>query len=104
MLYLRAESAQAAARLRDVRLPSISAARLGMSGSLYRIRYTVPEVQRISLKICNAAMFTVMVVAEDSAESGTQENDVDLSKLPIGSYAVVLESASARVSTLLEIK
>jgi len=104
MLYLRAESAQAASRLRDVRLPSISVTRLGMSGSMYRIRYTVPDVQRVSLKICNAAMFTTLVVADQSAESGTQERDVDLSKLPAGSYAVVLESASARVSTLLELK
>jgi hypothetical protein len=64
----------------------------------------MPEVERVSLTVHNAAMFRVMTLAEDSAESGPQERDFDAAKLPPGSYAVVLESPSARVSALLEIR
>ncbi len=45
-----------------------------------------------------------MTIAEDSAEAGLQERDIDISKLPPGSYAVVLETTSHRVSTLLEVR
>lgn len=104
MFYPSALDEARARQLRDVRLPSISVNRIAPSGTKYRVRYSVPEVDRVSLTVHNAAMFRVMTLAEDSAESGPQERDFDAAKLPPGSYAVVLESASARVSALLEIR
>lgn len=104
MLYPSAPDETRARQLRDVRLPSISVGRIVPSGTTYRVRYSVPELERVSLTVHNAAMFRVMTLAEDSAESGPQERDFDASKLPPGSYSVVLESASARVSALLEIR
>ncbi|MEN9281168.1 MAG: hypothetical protein RL594_103 [Bacteroidota bacterium] len=104
MFYPQAETASAAEQLRDVRLPSISANRLNPTSKTVRIRYTVPDVERISITLRNAAMFNVMTIAEDSAEAGLQERDIDISKLPPGSYAVVLETTSQRVSTLLEVR
>ena len=104
MLYPQAKSESAAEQLRDVRLPSISATRPNPTSKSVRIRYTVPDVERISITLHNAAMFNVMTIAEDSAEAGLQERDIDISKLPPGSYAVVLETTSHRVSTLLEVR
>lgn len=87
--------------LRDVRLPSIDVQKL--SATTYRVRYTVPDVERISLTVHNSAMFKVMTLADDSAESGVQEREFDARKLGSGSFAVVLQTMSARVSALLEI-
>lgn len=104
MFYPSAGDETRARSLRDVRLPSLSVNRIAPSGTIYRVRYSMPEVERVSLTVHNAAMFRVMTLAENSAESGPQERDVDVAKLPPGSYAVVLESPSARVSALLEIR
>ena len=104
MFYPSANDETQARQLRDVRLPSIAVSRMVPSGTKYRVRYSMPEVERVSLTVHNAAMFRVMTLAEDSAESGPQERDFDAAKLPPGSYAVVLESPSARVSALLEIR
>ncbi|HBB24988.1 MAG TPA: hypothetical protein DCZ59_01855, partial [Bacteroidetes bacterium] len=58
---------------------------------------------RISLTVHNSAMFKVMTLAEDTAESGVQEREFDARKLGSGSFVVVLQTMSARVSALLEI-
>ncbi len=87
--------------MRDVRLPSIDVQKL--EATTYRVRYTVPEIERISLTVHNSAMFKVMTLAEDTAESGVQEREFDARKLGSGSFVVVLQTMSARVSALLEI-
>jgi hypothetical protein len=87
--------------LRDVRLPSIDVQKL--EATTYRVRYTVPEIERISLTVHNSAMFKVMTLAEDTAESGVQEREFDARKLGSGSFVIVLQTMSTRVSALLEI-
>lgn len=104
MLYTSAPSKAAAQAARDVRLPSIQVKRLLPTGTKYRVRYSVPEVERVTLTVHNAAMFKIMTLAEDTAESGPQERDFDAAKLPPGTYAVVLETPSARVATTVEIR
>lgn len=104
MLYPSASSKAAADAARDVRLPSIQVKRILPTGTKYRVRYSVPEVERVTLTVHNAAMFKIMTLAKDTAESGPQERDFDAAKLPPGIYAVVLETTSARVATTLEIR
>jgi len=104
MLYPSAPSRAAAEAARDVRLPSIQVRRMLPTGTTYRVRYSVPEVERVTLTVHNAAMFKIMTLAEDTAESGPQERTFDAAKLPPGIYAVVLETTSARVATTVEIR
>lgn len=104
MLYPSAPSKAAADAARDIRLPSIQVKRILPTGTTYRVRYSVPEVERVMLTVHNAAMFKIMTLAEDTAESGPQERDFDAAKLPPGSYAVVLETPSARVAATVEIR
>lgn len=104
MLYPSAPSKAAADAARDVRLPSIQVKRVLPTGTTYRVRYSVPEVERVTLTVHNAAMFKIMTLAEDTAESGPQERDFNTAKLPPGVYAVVLETTSARVATTVEIR
>lgn len=103
MFYPQARSAEEARSLRDVKLPSIDVTRLAPNATRYLVRYSVPEVERVAVTIHNSAMFKVMTLAEDSAESGVQERTFDARKLGSGSFTIVLETPSTRVSTLLEI-
>lgn len=87
----------------DLKLPQIEATKVTDGNKKYLLRYTIPELLRVEITLHNEGMFKVMTIAEDSAESGVQERELDLSKFPTGSYAVLLKTQHSQASCLIEI-
>lgn len=87
----------------DMKLPQIEAVPVQGAKKKYLLRYTIPELLRVAITVHNEGMFKVKTIAEDSAESGVQEREIDLSKLPSGSYAVMLRTQQSQASCLIEI-
>jgi len=87
---------------RDMKLPQINVLPVSGKTGFYRLRYTVPELQRIEIHLYNEGMFKMLTIAEDTAESGVQERELDLRKFPSGSYAILLKTPQSQTSCLLE--
>lgn len=87
---------------RDIKLPQIEIEAIFSKRGRYLLRYTLPEVERVKIILYNEGMFKVLTIAEDTAESGVQEREIDLSKFPSGSYAVLLTTPRAQASCQIE--
>lgn len=87
---------------RDLKLPQMEVAPIAGKTGFYRLRYTVPELLRVEIHLYNEGMFKMLTIAEDSAESGVQERELDLRKFPSGSYAILLKTPQSQTSCLLE--
>lgn len=90
--------------LRDVRRPSLMLIPVDGAADRYTIRYALTEETNIELVVRNALGMTVMTIEDDSREAGAQERDLDLSKVPDGTYVVVLRTRSTYASAAIDVK
>lgn len=102
IFYYPLKSSNSSKASRDIKLPQMEVAPIVGKVGYYRLRYTVPELQRVQIMLYNEGMFKMMTIAEDSAESGVQEREIDLRKFPSGSYAILLKTPSTQVSCMLD--
>jgi len=87
---------------RDMKQPQIEVSAVSGRTGFYRLRYAIAEVERVEIKLYNEGMFKMMTIAEDTAESGAQEREIDMRKFPSGSYAILLTTPHSHASCLLE--
>lgn len=87
---------------RDMKQPQIEVSPVSGRTGFYRLRYAIREVERVEIKLYNEGMFKMMTIAEDTAESGVQEREIDMRKFPSGSYAILLTTPQSHASCLLE--
>ena len=102
LFYYPLKSSINAAPGRDIKVPQMEVSPVVGKNGFYRLRYTVPELLRVEIQLYNEGMFKMMTIADDSAESGVQERELDLRKFPSGSYAILLKTPHAQASCLLE--
>ncbi len=97
-LYVRSDGDRGNGLQRDAKLPSISIAPTAGKPGFMTLRYVVPEVARVSIKVVNMILMTMQTVDEDSGEAGVQEREIDVRRLPPGDYAVFINSNMFSVS------
>lgn len=102
LFYYPLKSSTNKAPGRDIKLPQMDVSPVAGKTGMYRLRYTLPELQRVEIHLYNEGMFKMMTIAEDTAESGVQERELDLRKFPSGSYAILLKTPQSQASCLLE--
>lgn len=102
--YPNVPTAQDVDRVRDVRRPSLMLMPADGAADRFTIRYALTEETNIELIVRNALGMTVMTIEDDSREAGAQERDLDLSKVPDGTYVVVLRTRSTYASAAIDIK